>query len=256
MLGFIFFKFVTKNSALFLMDCMYDYSILMHLTFYIAYDQTIAEKQFLSRAQREEMEALTRMDAINNSTVAGVPYCVYCNCHVVTDVKHLSLLKAFGRLADRNLCGNIIINLAPDVELPDPEDIPSCGPPAEVNTLVADGPPKFNKEESTPLKESNGTLKFLAGESHADVNLTNGDLPSIAAVSLQLCRGRIDVQIMKVSSNNNFDRFQATFQMRNKQISMLKLKQMQMLKLKQMKMLKLKQMQMLMLKQMQMLKLK
>lgn len=116
------------------------------------------------------------LEAANNETVAGVPFCVYCKCHVVTQVSQLSLLEAFDRMADRSFRGNLKFDLPPGTEIPQPDEIESCGPPLEVNSLVAmDVPSNEGDDVSSqhPLESSSvltSGLQFLAGSSKAAVN--------------------------------------------------------------------------------------
>lgn len=145
----------------------------------IGYDLKIAEKMYERDVALSGRSGLLEVgqtpDSINNTTVAGVPFCVFCQCHVVTEVKHLPLVEAFDRLADREIKGNMIFNLPQDTEIPDKID--SCKP-LEVNSVLASGPGRNGNMNGvaggSPTKVRGGqmseNLKFLTGGSHADVN--------------------------------------------------------------------------------------
>ena len=136
----------------------------------IAYDEKLAEEMYAKKVAISGTEELPDgVEAMNHRTVAGVPYCVYCQCHVVTEISHLSLVEAFDRLADRQIKGNMIFHLPKDATIP--EKIQACRP-LEVNSLVASGPGL--NYGSSPIKQRgkmSENLKFLTGESHADVNM-------------------------------------------------------------------------------------
>jgi len=95
---------------------------------------------------------------------------------VVTQVSQLSLLEAFDRMADRSFRGNLKFDLPPGTEIPQPDEIESCGPPLEVNSLVALDVPSNEAEDVSsqqPLESSSvltSGLQFLAGSSKAAVN--------------------------------------------------------------------------------------
>jgi len=116
------------------------------------------------------------LEAANNETVAGVPFCVYCKCHVVTQVSQLSLLEAFDRMADRSLRGNLKFDLGRETQIPDLDDIKPIGPPLEVNSLVAMDVPSNEVEAPNPQDdaktktERSSLLKIFTGSSKATVN--------------------------------------------------------------------------------------